>query len=24
VAIDLAGAMAPTRFNLLRGNPERV
>ena len=24
VAIDLAGAMAPTRFKLLRGNPERV
>ncbi|MBM3593499.1 MAG: hypothetical protein FJX32_12625 [Alphaproteobacteria bacterium] len=24
VAIDLSGAMAPTRFNLLRGNPERV
>jgi hypothetical protein len=24
VAIDLSGTMAPTRFNLLRGNPERV
>jgi hypothetical protein len=24
VAIDLAGAMAPTRFSLVRGNPERV
>ena len=24
VAIDLAGAMAPTRLNLPRGNPERV
>jgi len=24
VAIDLSGAMAPTRFSLLRGNPERV
>ena len=24
VAIDLSGAMAPTRFTVLRGNPERV
>lgn len=24
VAIDLSGTMAPTRFSLLRGNPERV